>query len=332
MLSRQTALDGDGGSDLNGSYFIYLLNNDLSAADTVTASQLKGSDLYNITAVQNGFMVYDNNLTAAWYYSSLHAQPIRINLQATLDSSVAPATLDAASDNLVAALYATGSKNNTETEPNKQMSEVVIRNGQELKIYSFNKSYAFVAICGTQKLCLGDTSTLDVFDISSSKPKPLFNIQKVVAVYRTPAGIIAVRNNGILHINADKRDGYTEYSFGSYSYNYAGIKAVDNGFLLSITDKHNLKHALYIDENQPNTDSIDKKVQALADLPQVDSISVYKQYIYITPKGPTVYNPTTGTYGSDPAAQMTINQQIDNKINELGIDRNHYMIILTHQL
>jgi hypothetical protein len=105
-----------------------------------------------------------------------------------------------------------------------------------------------------------------------------------------------------------------------------------SSFGLCTKDENGKKVALLVNQEQENTDSINIKIEQLARLSEVKSVSIYGRYIYISPDiGNPQPNPQTGFFEYDKTTVKNANAIINQEIDRIGISRSTYTIINTIQ-
>lgn len=311
----------NGGQSFGGDHIIFNVADSLTSSGAVHLSKLDNNKTYAMVPYQGGFIVYDAALDSVWAYSSTNSNPIPINLDKPDSKGLHASVLDA-QGNLVLAAYLGGA------DSNKQLAEAIVVDNNISKHYIFKKHYSAISFCGSQKLCAVGAKGLDVYDISGQKARLLFNVSGVSAIKNSAFGLLIARKQALLNLDVNSRSGFVDYSFGDFR--YSGIQNSKNGYILSITNTNSKTSALYIDQTVVNSDSIDKKVAALQKFPGISALSVYKNYIYITPNlGQPVYDSATNSFNYDQATKQNVNNKISQEIKSLGINTSKYFVINT---
>jgi len=304
-------------------YFIYKVDASLGTSNETSMPDMKNDKTYSIKPYKNGFIAYEESREHFLYYNSLRSKPNVISLNKPEAEGVTPVSFDAHND-ILATLYST----NVDTK--KQHSEIIIYANNKSVHYTFNKSYSDVFICDKDKLCLVGGKGMDIYDISGNKPAVLFTIRGVFRVESSQNGPIAFRKNEVLSLNLNRRDGLVEYSMGEYS--FGNVQSAVGGYVLALNSSRFKKVAIYIDQKTNNKDEIDKKVSELQKLEEISSLSIYDNYVYISPNlGELVYNNSLRAFNYDPAIKKTVNSKINSEIDRLGINRNIYHIVNTSE-
>ncbi len=312
------------------THVLYKLSADGSSAAKVTRvadiTGLSTANTYSVQAYKSGFILYDSDYSAIYYYPSIKSKVEPINVGTPDNKGLLPNQLAVAGDN-ISLLYT----NITESEKvgaKNIKAEVLLINGSEQKRLTLKKDYTSASSCGTQKLCLLRGQQLDVYD-TTGKPVllySLYNVREIVG--NTNGRLTLVTRQGLLGLDTDKRTGAYLYSFGKYTYN-ASAKDT-NGYIVNVTASKGEKVALFIDTSKDDSGSIDKKVYGLNNLSEITAMSVYKNRIFITPyTGDLVFDESTGFFGINQTTKNESNTKINQAIAGNGIDTKSYTIINT---
>ena len=292
-------------------------------------SELDRSVTYNIRPYRDGFVIYDSDFSKVFYYSSVSASPQTLNIAKLDDNSQKPSFLTAVGDKILA-LYSNNSQGqdtDIEATVGKIKNTVVIYSQDQSRKFSIDKQQIiYASTCGQGKLCLVSDKQLSIYDINSSSPKFLFKVRGVNSTFSSANGLVLVRDNEILRLDVDHQTGFREYSVGDYQ--LCGTQNDLSGYTLCLINNKDIKVALRIDESIDNKDSIDKKVVEFQKAPEMKSVSIYKNYIYISPNlGQLKYDSAAKGYVYDSDIKKKVNAAVDQKIKELKIDTNIYHII-----
>lgn len=301
---------------------LYQLGTNLSITNSFGLSGLGGNKTYKIKPYKSGFIVYDTGYTQALYYQSPNQSPEKIKVGTSSDKNLSATDLQFENDTFLA-LYSSN------VSAKKAKTEVVMTKNGRFVSYIFNKAYLSGQPCGTNKLCLVGTKGLDVYDVSGSKAVYLYMVSDIITAHNTSSGFLVITKSEVIRLDVDNRSGFVEYSLGDFTYN--SIQPVDGGYILSLTNSKGKKFALRINQVTADTASIDKKVAQLQKLQEVNTVSVNGNYIFISPNipGDLVYDQSIESYDYDPVVKAGVVSTINQKIDQLGIDRKQYTIINT---
>lgn len=299
-------------------HYIYKVNEDLSLSNSIKLAELNPDSSYSIEQYKNGFLAYDSALRNIFYYERVGANATSISVQPVGKNNLSAVSLSV-SDNFIITLY-------TEGGPDKGRSVIVVTDGTNSKNYEIKKRYAMATLCGDKsRLCALGSNKMGVYDLSSDKPKLLYELDNVSQINGSEKGFLVVNKTGVLNFDTISQSGFYEYSFGDYKFNY--IELVSDGYILNLTNNKDNKVAVLVNHNVENTDGIDKKISSLQKLPEVKFVNVYGKYIYVSGGlGERSYNPELSDYIYNPETKKAVAEKINKEIDRLGIDRNVYTI------
>lgn len=294
---------------------------------------------YKIAAFRDGFVVYDTAFGEFLYYGDVSSQPQKLNVEGPENTAYSPQIATFTQDTITLAYSDIqgedeshdyeGSSTPPATIKGTGSEIIVYQAGGEQKHYEFVDLHTKAVICGSGKLCAGSSSGLNIYDISGGKAKHLYNIGGVTDMQQLNGTLLAISDEIIYNVNADEGSGFADYTFGD-KYQYCGFTPAPQGYVLCVFDDKGVKSALYINQSEKNTDSIDKRVLAISGTKDVDDVSIYGRYIYVVPNyGDPIYDPTNKIYIPDPAKVRIVNNAISESVKKSGIDTTKYSIINT---
>ena len=305
-----------------GSYFIYQVDSGFHPLSSIRLAGLSTGKTPYMVAHKDGFIVYDGSFSQAAYYASLSSAPQNIPLGKPEEKNLSASSIafDPGSTKALA-LYSSAGNGA------KGSSEAIVGQNNNFQHYTFRQRYVSADFCGTQICLLGSSKTLDVYSLSGSKAKLSFSLSGVQAIKNIGSSFLAVNQNGVINFDTASRTGYFEYSFGDYK--FCGLQQdTASAYLLCVINNKGNKAALRIDGMTANKDSIDKKVAQLQKRTEINIVSIYGNYIYISPNlGQLAYQPSIGGYGYDPATQKKVAGEINADIKNVGIDTSVYTVI-----
>src|SRR3989344_1847402 len=303
----------------------YYLGANLEIKEEVQWPGLAGNKTYSFIRYQDGFIAYSSSYDQVLSFTAASSQPKDITTTTKAGRKNLSGQAFDTRNNAFLVLYS----NVTDTKSKKPLSEIVIsKNSQPSRHLLFNRGFITARFCGNEKICALEAKNLQVYDVSGKKPKLLFSVSGVNAVENTDRGLVVVRNNEVLGLDIEKREGSIEYSYGDYKLN--SMRKDGLGYLLVLTNNRSQKVALYIDQ-ETVSDSIDKKVSELQKMSEVRGfVDINSSSIFITPQlgNATIYNNSLGRYVYDPIIQKTVTQKINAKIDSIGVDRKSYQITI----
>ena len=200
----------------------------------------------------------------------------------------------------------------------KSILEIIDDNPKQTTL-NFNVDKA--RFCGQYICVLGVNKNFYIYDYSFNE---MLFLSNVADFKPTDESVFVVGNEGILNINTDSLSGNSVYSFGNYKYN--GLSIDDNNIIVSVSYK-NKKSALLLSSEPVSEYKIDKIIQPLQDNPYIKAVSVYKNYIFISPElGELEYNPTKGFLDYKPEATTEAKNAIFPLIKSLKLEENGYKV------
>lgn len=316
----------------NTEHTLYQIDENLNLSSGVLLSGLGSERLYNMQPYKDGFIIYDENFYQVLYWASPGATPVAISLKKPEGRDLLPYLLSAQGQSLVA-IYSNAfesekaSLDEPEHTTKGSQSLVAIHDGQSEKQFTFNKHVALARLCGQNRLCVLAGNAMEVYDISASSPKRLLDISGVKTFESfSPTDLLIIRAGEILSFNVEARAGSNEYSLGDYE--FCGIGYSQGSYALCLINSRRQVVALQIERGLANNDSIDKKISQLIALPEIGDVSIYGNFIYISPaEGELIYDEAVNGYIPDPALESAANAKIAQAIEDMKFDKNFYRII-----
>ncbi len=316
------------------------INNSLQPISTTLLAGLDESKEHRIERYRSGFVVYSKDFSEIKYYSSAAAKPETIRISAPAKDGLSPISLSVYNEK-IALLYSKNLQPEEESEHGPSDEEVLPASQKVAQLFEQGKTRSIVLgngadgissikLCGDQYLCYKNAAELSVINIGNNRQTTDFKIVGVRSVQTDGSSIFIERENEVLGVNLTSRAGSIQYSYGTYE--SCGIQpASPTGYVICLLNPKENLVALYIDPQEVNKDSIDKKILSLLDQPFIDSVSAYKSYLYAVPElGEPVYDPATQDYAPDPSIREKTSRDINGLINEIGINRSKYNIINTN--
>jgi hypothetical protein len=318
----------------------YLIDVKGGLSNGVALEALDENTTYKIAKYQDGFIAYSSESADAYYYRNMRAQPETIRLAKPNDTSLRLQNI-ASRGNVLVSTYSnlamsTGNSHDTgevhsdvvtEIE-DKPKSEIVVQDEAASQHHSFNLAPNHIRLCAANKLCLLDNGVLEVIDIANGKRARSFKVGRVTAIESTESKLLIVRANEILAIDIDSQTGAIDYSFEGYG--YCGIYISGDPYVVCATNQKRKRVALLINRKADDTDGIDKKINELLEMPDIKDVSIYGNFIHISPNvGEVRPNPKTGFFEYDNSLVGQANSRISQRIDELGISRSSYTIVNT---
>lgn len=289
-----------------------------------SSAALGGLDekLYSFLPYKDGFIAYDDELSKILYYQKLGSKPTEIKTGVSKEG-LSGYSVSTDQDALVVG-YSEKGIEGEEKESSRRKSEIAIIFNDSTKHISLDQTYNSVRLCGDNLLCALSSEKLDVFDVSAERPVLRFSLSGVSAFVVQNNRLVVAKDKDILSLDVASRSGYIEYNLGDYS--LCGLHTANSSYMICVSDSRGKRSLLLIDQSK-TSDDIDKKILKLQDLAEVKEVSIYGDYIFISPEaGQLKFIPSLGGYSYDPEVLKNANDKINAKVNELGIDRNKYRV------
>jgi hypothetical protein len=288
----------------------------LDLSDRTALEDLEGQYSYNLMAYKDGFIAYNDEISHVLYYENLTTKPQEIKLEDLSDERLKPQAIRALGQVYVVPYAAAGEEGNT---------TAVVYSSNKSKRFDFDKALNSVRPCGDQLLCGLTEDMLEVYSIKNEDPELVYQVSGVRAIENFGENnLLVVTREGIINLDIKAKAGAFQYRFGDYR--YCGIQLFEDTYAVCVVNTRGGKSMLAIQQDQIS-DNIDQKVAALIKLKELDTISVYGDFIFISPDtGEVQFDPAQQGYVYDQEVIKSSNVKINQKIEDIGIDRNKYKI------
>lgn len=316
------------------THTVYLAGANFSLSSPIALKELNNSRQYQLTAFQNGFLLYSGTDDDYWYYQRGFTAPKHLDLPKLSDQSMKRKLVGFNNDTLVIARSNKSDFDNHDT-PSIKIGQVktqvdIYKNGSFRTVsfeQNFENVFTGVQPCGSEYVCIASNNKLYAYEVVDDTLKLLNTVSDVSFIYSSGSQTLLVRSDGILSYNPASSSGYLVYSFDAMK--YCGYQPVsETSFIVCVASQGEVPFALLVDTSKDNSDSIDKKVVELQKDSHVKGVSVYGHSIYISPdQGSFIYIQSLGEYGPDPAKRAAAIKDINSTIQRIGIDTKTYKII-----
>lgn len=317
--------------DAPPSHDLVLLDTQYNVVSSKSISEFNATERLTIKPFRDGFIIANSTLGSAFYYSSIKGAPSSLTLNSSKNTKLKPYYITTSGDAYLVAYSKDGDGGDSALDATKitnAQTNIVISSGNTISRLTVGSRPASIEFCDSKHLCILNNNQLSVYVIAGKKITYAYKITGVDSIRKTNEGLVFAKNKGIWGMDVASRSGYMEYSLGVYS--LCGIKDAINGYVLCLIDSRQNKVALHIDPKNTDVDEIDKKITSIQSLPEVSHISVYGNYLYISPQAGTVtYLPAIQGYGYDPNLLAVTKEKILTSVKRLGIDTNTYKIVFT---
>lgn len=206
-----------------------------------------------------------------------------------------------------------------------ESSTIVIVNNNSQNEFKLDYTVRQAKYCG-KYLCILTGEELRVYEILNNSLELKYSFDEVDQIESLGDNLLLKNKIGIVVFNTETRNGYYSYTFGEYM--FCGIKSLDiNRYILCIQNSTNNKQALIIDTNKEDKDSIDKKLLALSKNEYIESVSIYRDNIYISPNaGSMEYDQALEMFNYNQKTLNETNKRIKEELVKIGIDTTRYSI------
>lgn len=296
--------------------------------NTLSTTALKGIPTISDQRIQrhkDGFLIYSNVSNEANYFKDKDGQPEKIAVRPYSGEGFSSVGTIASEDK-VAAIYINSEQNQENQdsqETKKGKTALSIRANNQDSEYEINKYYTKALFCGKDYICFQSGQELFIYQIGDSKLKELYKITNVTDFNIKDETLYISRDREIISLKLSTKIGSINYSFGSYSNCGISMNSA-TGYLVCIINKSSDRSMIAINTSKDNSTNIDKKIFELSEKPDIEHITVYRNFIKITPNtGSPVYNPTTKNYEPVPAIRAKAYLAIEQAIQTIGFNKDY---------
>lgn len=315
-----------------GEYVAYLFDKNLKPKETLELEELDSQKTYAIKAYGNGgFMIYSSDLDEVVLYDGWNAKGRPLNLKPPEDKSLKAVSLSTNGTTvlLVYSSFSAVDITDSELQNKRTKNQVVIYKDQQVETTRLDGDpISSAESCGQNQICVLRNGVVSIIDPAGQTAEPLYSVEGVDSIASFGNDLLAIRNREVLSLDVGSKSGYIDYALNGLS--FCGLQKIDDRrYVLCVVDKDK-KAALLIDRGVADEDSLDKKIQQLRKQPGVKDISVYANYVFITPDlGPLVYDSSIDGYGYSPSDRQRVNSSLKLEVERLGISTKAYTVIYT---
>lgn len=336
--------------DEEGSYHaMYPLDNsgNIDGAKEKRLRELSGSSEYKFIRYNNGYLAYSLSPLDMHFYSDMNSPPSKINTPKP-SKDLQAISVDVSNDR-VAVLFSNyffrnvnrperiaGNahslivENKRPTAGSSIHSEIVVTDlMKEVARKELSGEIGGMSFCGNNKLCTitNENAELISMNIADNLDEDK-KISNTSGLGTLGGRTIVVRNDGVYEIDIETGTGYLHYSFGNYS--YCGLEVFDDIYTLCIANNESKSNLLKFNLEQPEKEFIDQKLADLEANTAVKNLSIYGNYIYISPiTGEPQYNEQLGGFEYDPILVQDSKNKINEVLDRLRINRSIFDIKFT---
>lgn len=286
--------------------------------------------LFGAVSYGNGFLLYNNDLSRL----TVHESPEDIagkviDIEKPGAESLSLQQLSVSGDK-IAATFSNKDRALDSDDKNKrskkQQTIVQLYDKGNTKSFIFDGTYYTSQLCAEEYICLVQDRKLFVYKLDEDKPKKIFETTNVYNVSSSGKNILVNRYDGVFELNPETKIGYVQYSYSDYE--PCGLEPVRGvGYVLCLINTKDDKVAVLVN-NSTGTDNIDKKILSIIGQPYVSNVSIYKNYVYISPDlGEPEYQEAIKGFGYDAELAKSVDSKLNALIDEIKIDRSRYTIV-----
>lgn len=313
----------------SGTHSLYRFSGSQITGQPAVLADLDNDSAYSAIRYKEGFLAYKSDFSDIKYYPGPSAKPTDISLAKPTLENLNPGILSVGGGGILA-VYTDANADDfhdDETTSYDVRNEIILGEDKLSKsIQLTGLPISDAVLCSPTILCVLAGKDLSVYDVSGKKHRFLYKITGVNKIMLSGDNLLAVRDSEILSLNIEGQSGFIDYNFGPYQ--SCGSHAQNGNYILCMIAPNSQKSALLIDRATENTDSIDKKIARVGEQPEIETVSAYRNIIYITPSlGPLIYREDIRGYGYNPVVQKQVSGKLDQTIDKIGIDRNKYQLI-----
>ena len=321
--SEYAVIYGSSSEDSPPEHKVFQINPSFGLSGGQLLQGTSSQSIYKASASQGKISLFDTTGSKLLIYDSFSVPP------GTVDFGIPAQGMSyGSSDYNNGRFIAVYSNFGKDVEQSNAKSMVDYYSSNKKQVFTVNEGYSKALICGDEDICLINEKGLDVFSVSGSKLKKIHSIYGVRDVLYQNGKLIVATGYSLVSLS-DYSSGAVEYSYGDYK--FESLSKADSGYLSVVRSPKGLRSALLVGSVE-NTDSVDKKVLAIAKIPQVTFVSANGRFIYVNlDAGGLVYNPATRGFEHDKAKVEAAKASVSSQLSNIGLDQNLYTVVYTVQ-
>lgn len=316
-----------GGEDQGAPHTIYPINSSGVLGVGKPLTQLDASQLYSIESTTTGFLVYSKKNGSVFWFSKNNEFLKQQQVPATQDGKKLLKVLPAKnglvsfySNNVVAEVdFSSGqSESHFYTQSTEKGITIVTAN----KTHTLNLDSNSVGLCSEDIACGLNNQNLELYDLSSGKKIKQFN--NVLSYQILNDELLVIKDRYILGYDLSASTGYLSFT-SPLSLSICGTKTVSlSYYLLCLINKDGNKETLLINTSKNDTTAIEKRIENIKSNPNIEAVSAYKNFVFITPViGQLTLQPGVGyTYTKKQLQQAASN--FEKAVSDSGIQDKDY--------
>lgn len=293
-------------------------------------SKLPADKTYSVKNYSSGYLLYDSSYSSLFYYTN--GEVLSIDLPKNVAANLNPIFVNSSFETIVEG-YSDVSIDDFADAPDKSAITKVASNtifitpkGEKTKQLSPKFLMGPAMMCGANRLCVmdvdhTDSNRLHVYDTASSDITELYTMNNIKELrVNQDDFVVLIKDNAIWSFDAEKVSAHKVYDLGDYSLCGLGGDLPKN--LVCVQQKN---QASMLRLGQGNDTSIDKLTSELSKKPDIVSVRVYKNIIFVLPAINKVQ--TDAGFIDDPEQAKQMDETIKSYVSELKIDTKIYTVV-----
>ncbi|MEM6997309.1 MAG: hypothetical protein AAF413_00190 [Patescibacteria group bacterium] len=287
---------------------------------------------YRLLERSNDIVLYSSNLRQVLVFNDIGSTPNLLAIPEPSNKTLVGHELRHLNDRLLA-VYSDAFKdqaigdsdvNSGELGDNRGESELIVFGGGEEIRLPLDQTRVDVGFCSGSLICVHTGGQLDVYRLSNNSIQKATDYTGVEDMAYTASGGYILFAQQIALLDEDSA---SVHEVISNSAGFCGIHQNDS--VLSVcTTVRGRKHLVRLVESS-SYDRIIEAYQTLSISPDIDSLSIHKNTIHISPiRAKTVQDPGSRFSGQDPVERAEIRSRVEAAIQNAGIPSDYEVYIL----
>jgi hypothetical protein len=314
------------------TYSLGKVDENFNIVDENPQSNLNSQYLYKLSPYKEGFLIYDIQGRDAWYYGSVTDTPVAIPQfkEATSQFSTESQFYTRTTPYGIVtwqSLTKSGDEADLDNNEPSETKVVVFGSDSSYKEYSLSIIPSEIYVCGVDMMCITSGNTVSIYSTKTNKLKLLQIIGDVQDTVMVQKELAIISSTSVVMYDAMANSGYVSMNYGR-KFIPCGISDGFNSYTICLTNPNLGSIALKTTLGTKESGKIEQKMIQLADTPELESFSVYKNIIYInTNNGETVYNPATNAYEYSTETVTKADAAVRKRAEDIGLTAPNYILI-----
>jgi hypothetical protein len=318
-------------SEYRSSYSFATIGADFEYSTVSEAPWLTG-DNYKISNYNEGFIVYNPDLTDVKYFKDPNTKPDDIDLKDMTEGFLEELEINSKYNNYGVVVWqnATDKKNEVHLhdETDKIKTRIVSR-ASDGTLSERHVDYFVVDafICADTSLCTISVDGLKSYEINNDNLDLKYSIDEAQFFDTMGDKTIIVNSDGAIIYNAKENFGYLSVDFDE-NHKPCGVSRVSQeSYNLCLIDGNAKRLVLNVSLAKKYVVDIENKIYELSQDDNLVNVTNYKNDIFIaTDNGNLNYNPQTQSYGYNQNYIKTVTEDVKEKARSIGIPSSYNFI------